>query len=127
MARGTVLVVDDDAAVVGVLAEILELEGYRAVAARGTEALRLAHELHPDVVLLDLVQPDIGGEELSHRLRGDPATAHIPLIAMSGHERLRGPVPLPVDDRLPKPFDIDALCATVARWVPGAPEKPPVP
>ena len=53
------LVVDDDAALVGVLAETLEMEGYRAVAARGVPAVRLARDAQPDVVLLDLVQPGI--------------------------------------------------------------------
>ena len=78
-------------------------------------APRLAQELRPDVILLDYAMPDIDGAELSRRLRADPTTAAIPIILMSAHPRAGRPR-LPVDAELPKPFDLEAMSAVVARW-----------
>jgi CheY-like chemotaxis protein len=50
-------------------------------AASGEESIRLARELQPDVVLLDLVLPGLNGTEVARRLRSDPATAHIRILA----------------------------------------------
>ncbi len=112
-----VLVVDDDAAIVDFLETALEDEGYQVRAAVGADALSLARILQPAVILLDINMPGMDGIEVSRRLRDNPATAPIPIIVMSAQDRLRttGPL-LPVNDRLPKPFDLAALYATVARW-----------
>ncbi len=112
-----VLVVDDDAAIVDFLETALEDEGYQVRAAVGADALSLARTLQPAVILLDINMPGMDGIEVSRRLRDNPATAPIPIIVMSAQDRLRttGPL-LPVNDRLPKPFDLAALYATVARW-----------
>jgi hypothetical protein len=57
------------------------------------------------------------GLEVSRRLRADPVTALIPIIAMSAQHNLDAAVArMPVNDRLPKPFDLDQLYDTVARW-----------
>ncbi len=83
----------------------------------GAAALPLARDLQPAVILLDINMPGMDGIEVSQRLRDDPATAHIPIIVMSAQDRLRATGPLmPVNDRLPKPFDLTVLYATVARW-----------
>ncbi len=112
-----VLVVDDDAAIVDFLETALEDEGYHVFATCGAAALQLAHDMQPAVILLDINMPGMDGIEVSQRLRDDPATAHIPIIVMSAQDRLRATGPLmPVNDRLPKPFEIAALYATVARW-----------
>lgn len=117
MAKGTILVVDDDPFIVEMLETALEEEGYHVLATVDGEALRLAHDLHPDLILLDINMPGMDGVEVSHRLRDDPATGDIPIIAMSAQSRLRATGPLmPVNDRLPKPFDLDRLYAAVARW-----------
>ena len=108
-----VLVVDDDVAIV----DLLEDEGYQVFATVGAAALPLARDLQPAVILLDINMPGMDGIEVSQRLRDDPATAHIPIIVMSAQDRLRATGPLmPVNDRLPKPFDLTVLYATVARW-----------
>ena len=112
-----VLVVDDDAAIVELLEMALEDEGYHVHATCGAAALQLAHDMQPAVILLDVNMPGMDGIEVSQRLRDDSATAHIPIIVMSAQDRLRATGPLmPVNDRLPKPFAIAALYATVARW-----------
>ena len=113
----TVLVVDDDPAVVGVVREMLEDRGDRVLAAVGAEALRLAREGHPAVILLDLAMPGMDGFMVARCLRRDPATAPIPIIAISGADRLWEAAPrLPADDLLAKPFHFGDLYALVDRW-----------
>ncbi|MCA1599967.1 MAG: response regulator, partial [Chloroflexi bacterium] len=113
----TVLVVDDDAAIAGMVREALEMDGYRVVRAVDGESVRVALVEQPRVVLLDINMPGMDGPEVARRLRADPATAHIPIVVMSSQVTRDGvPPEMPHDDRLPKPFALDALFATVARW-----------
>ncbi len=117
MAKGTILVVDDDPFIVEFLETALEDEGYLVLATFNGGALPLARDSHPDVILLDIMMPGMDGVEVSRRLRADPVTAGIPIIVMSAQDRLRTTSALmQIDDRLPKPFDLDRLYATVARW-----------
>ncbi len=111
----TVLVVEDDAEIIAFVEMALEDAGYRVATAVGAAALPLAHSLHPDVILLDLQMPEMGGDEVSRRLRADPATAAIPIVVMSAHAAVAAAT-LPVDDQLPKPFRLEQLYRTVARW-----------
>ena len=117
MSDSTVLVVDDDPTIVCFLREALEDEGYEVVTAVDGAALPVAHDLHPSVILLDAAMPGMDGLEVSRRLRADPVTALIPIIAMSAQHNLEAAVArMPVNDRLPKPFELDQLYDTVARW-----------
>jgi CheY-like chemotaxis protein len=118
MSVHTVLVVDDDSDIVNFLEAALQGRGYKVLIAVDGGALDVAQEGQPDVILLDLLMPGMDGVEVSRRLREDPATASIPIVLMSANERIRVPLTaLDVDDRLPKPFELDDLYATVARWV----------
>lgn len=116
MAKGCVLVADDDPAIVGVLTSALEDEGYRVVTTMGADTLRLAIILRPDVVLLDISMPGMDGVEVCQRLHQNPATAHIPVILMTARHDLsalaRG---AKADSALTKPFDLEELYATVER------------
>lgn len=79
-----VLIAEDDADNREGYAEYLAGLGYRvAQAATGEDALAWARQLMPDVVLLDLALPGIDGWEVARRLKGDPSTAAIRLIALS--------------------------------------------
>ncbi|HTD78291.1 MAG TPA: response regulator, partial [Chloroflexota bacterium] len=92
-------------------------QGYTVLCAVDGAALGVARERQPDVILLDILMPGMDGVEVSQRLRADPATARIPIIAMSAQERLHATSSLmPVNDRLPKPFELTGLYTTVARW-----------
>ncbi len=115
---GTVLVVDDDIAIAGMIREVLEMEGHRVLHAVDGESLRIALIEQPHLILLDINMPGMDGPEVSRRLRAEPATTHIPIVVMSSHVA-RGTIPpeMPHDDRLSKPFALDVLVATVARWV----------
>jgi putative two-component system response regulator len=76
----TILVVDDELINIKILAEVLKGDYHVVFATSGQEAVRLAGELKPDVILLDVVMPDLDGYSVCERLRQDPATAAIPVI-----------------------------------------------
>jgi CheY-like chemotaxis protein len=64
---------------------VLAKAGYRMVTANdGEEALRIAHDRVPDLILLDMMLPKLGGPEVLRALRKDPVTASIPVIVLSG-------------------------------------------
>jgi CheY-like chemotaxis protein len=115
--KATILVVDDDDAIVEVIRAALEDEGYRVLSAINGAALGLARDRQPNLILLDIMMPEMDGVEVSRRLRADPTTASIPIVAMSAHNRLRATGDaMAADDRLPKPFELGDLYAAVERW-----------
>jgi len=76
-----VLVVDDDPGIVKVIGIILSTHGHEVIKAHnGNEGLELAGREKPDVILLDIMMPDIDGYEVIKRLKGNPDTAQIPVI-----------------------------------------------
>jgi PAS domain S-box-containing protein len=96
--------------------------GWRLVPAlQGRIGVELAREHRPDLVLLDLHLPDIGGEEVLRRLRADPRTAGIPVVIISADatrdslERLRA---AGADAYLTKPLDLDDFLATLETHLP---------
>ena len=81
-----VLVVDDYADARAMYAAWLRVSGYRVVqAASAVEALLLATQDPPEAILMDLSMPGIDGFEASRRLKADPRTSHIPILAISGY------------------------------------------
>jgi two-component system cell cycle response regulator DivK len=82
-----VLVVEDSEAIRHAFTLLLEEWGYTvAAAARGEDAIRIAAERAPDLVLLDLGLPDIPGEDVARRLKADEATRAIPIVALTGRD-----------------------------------------
>jgi PAS domain S-box-containing protein len=109
----TVLVVEDNLDAGQTLAEILELQGHHARVARdGRSGLKLAREMHPDVVLCDIGLPDIDGYEVARELRCDETLRGTRLVALSGYaqpedqQRARD---AGFDAHVAKPPDIDEL------------------
>ncbi|HZH99260.1 MAG TPA: ATP-binding protein, partial [Fimbriimonadaceae bacterium] len=88
----TVLVIDDDAAARDLLERFLASEGFRVVSAGGgEEGLRLARELHPDVITLDAIMPGMDGWTVLGNLKADPDVSHIPVVMLTMvHEKSLG-------------------------------------
>jgi CheY-like chemotaxis protein len=81
----TILLVDDNVHLQIAFKKVLSSSGYRVeLASDGEEALRLAHSVRPDVILLDMLLPKLGGVEVLRALKSDRTTATIPVIALSG-------------------------------------------
>ena len=84
-----IMVVDDDPDTVAILARHLQREGFAAVEAiSGAECLRLVHERHVDVILLDLMMPEMDGFQVCRALKQDPQTADIPVIMITARDDL---------------------------------------
>jgi PAS domain S-box-containing protein len=82
--RCLVLLAEDDEINIATTRDYLEARGYRVIAVRdGRQAIRRAREVRPDVVLMDVQMPNMDGLEATHRLKADPQTAQIPVIALT--------------------------------------------
>jgi CheY-like chemotaxis protein len=80
----TLLYVEDDEDSIYMLSNRLQREGFEVLVARnGREGLDLAHDQRPDLIILDLVLPEMDGFETARRLRASQATAGIPIVALS--------------------------------------------
>jgi DNA-binding response OmpR family regulator len=109
-----VLVVDDEPTIAEVVARYLERAGYEsATAGDGLEALRLAAERRPDLVVLDLMLPGIGGLEVLRRLRADGGPAVILLTAKGEQDDRVSGLRSGADDYVVKPFSPSELVARV--------------
>lgn len=109
-----VLAVDDEPGILRLINLELMSQGFRVITAEGgLEALRLEEEQRPDLVLLDIMMPDMGGLEVMRRLRERRDVAIILLTARgSDADKVRG-LELGADDYLAKPFSPDELSARV--------------
>jgi len=114
---GRVLLVEDERDVAELIRYNLVSEGYEVVmATNGTDALRLARESRPDVVLLDIMVPQLNGWEICLRLKRDPSLAGIAVIMVTGRvaegDKVLG-FELGADDYVTKPFSPRELVARV--------------
>lgn len=112
-----VLVVEDEDALATLLQYNLEKEGYQVtVAGEGEEALILAEEDTPDLVLVDWMLPKVSGIEVCRRLRGRQETANVPIIMLTARgeetDRVRG-LDTGADDYIVKPFSMTELFARI--------------
>lgn len=113
-----VLVVDDESSVRSLISNSLRDHGYRTVeAADGVDALRMARELRPDAVVLDIELPALDGTTILQSLRSHPDTQLVPIIGMSGYEID------PADERsftcfLQKPFSPSDVVFVLAQVAP---------
>jgi two-component system phosphate regulon response regulator PhoB len=112
-----VLVVEDEDALATLLHYNLDKEGYRvAVAGDGEEALIMANERAPDLVILDWMLPKVSGIEVCRRLRGRAETRNVPIIMLTARgeetDRIRG-LDTGADDYVVKPFSMVELTARV--------------
>jgi DNA-binding response OmpR family regulator len=112
-----ILIIDDDIDTLKLVGLMLERQGYEiAVASNGTLGLSKALEETPDLILLDVMMPDLDGYEVTRRLRADPALAHIPIIMFTAKTMVDDKVhgfESGVDDYLTKPTHPAELTAHV--------------
>jgi two-component system phosphate regulon response regulator PhoB len=115
----SILVVDDEADITSAVSWNLRREGYvTREASNGTEALALAaREPTPDLIILDVMMPDLSGVEVCRRLRSQPATAEIPILMLTAKDdeidRVVG-FEVGADDYMVKPFSMRELLLRVA-------------
>ena len=113
-----VLIIEDDDDARDSLAELLRLDDHQvSVASDGKEGVALAGSLAPDLVLIDIGLPDIDGYEVARRLRSNPATSRLRLIALTGYgtqEDRRSALAAGFDEHLAKPVELDSLKTLLA-------------
>jgi GAF domain-containing protein/DNA-binding response OmpR family regulator/anti-sigma regulatory factor (Ser/Thr protein kinase) len=113
----TVLVIDDDGAVRDLMARFLEKEGFRVVAAAGgEEGLRLAREVAPDVITLDVLMPGMDGWSVLAALKADAALADVPVVMLTMLDDRNLGYALGAADYLTKPIDRERLVAVLGRY-----------
>jgi len=112
-----VLVIDDDATARELIADHLKAEGFSVVtAAGGVEGLKLAKELRPTAITLDVMMPDLDGWSVLGALRQDPELADIPVIMITIVDEHRRGIALGAAGYLTKPIDRERLHRLVSRF-----------
>jgi two-component system phosphate regulon response regulator PhoB len=128
-----ILIVDDERDLASLLEFNLRQAGFEtAVAATGAEALAHLRRRVPDLVLLDLMLPDVSGTEVCRTVKSDPRTRHVPVVMLTARgeevDKVVG-FELGADDYVTKPFSVRELVlrvrAVLRRAAPAAPGRPP--
>jgi DNA-binding response OmpR family regulator len=113
----TVLIIDDDPTIRALLDTFLTDEGYVVFqAGDGKQAMLLACEHQPSVILLEGVLPELSGLEILRMLRAGGATRHIPVVMLNGRPPSGADEPRP-EIFIGKPFDLEVLLTHVNRMV----------
>lgn len=114
----TILIIDDNAHIRQMTTKMLEFEGYETLEAEnGQIGLELAKTAHPDLIVSDIIMPEMSGYGVLIELRRDSKTADIPFIfltAKASMDELRKGMEIGADDYLTKPFEIDELLSAIS-------------
>jgi CheY-like chemotaxis protein/anti-sigma regulatory factor (Ser/Thr protein kinase) len=122
----TVLVIDDDPAVRDLMMRFLDKQGYHGVhASSGADGLRLARELEPDVITLDVVMPDMTGWDVLDELKTDTALASIPVIMVTIVDQEALALASGASDYFVKPIDRDRLAVALGKYRVGSNQPQP--
>jgi excisionase family DNA binding protein len=109
-----ILVVDDDAELVELITDVLDKDGRFEVRSvnNGFDAGMMVKEYHPDLIVLDVMLPDINGKEVCQRVRSDPTMDDVKIICISGmveQDKIEDLRASGADDFMQKPFEVDSL------------------
>ncbi len=104
-----IIIVDDEASNRDIFTQFLKLEGFQVYSAvDGEDGLQKIEEIHPDLVLLDILMPRVGGYEVCSRIKYNPETLFLPVVMITAlrgsEEKIKG-VAIGADDFLSKPFN----------------------
>lgn len=124
MNKGHILVVEDNQDNYELVRTILELAGYDTFQAiTGRDGVDAARKQKPDLILMDMALPEMDGWDATQRIREDPETKHIPMVALTVHtlpiERKRA-LDAGVDAYISKPFDAAQFLQVVESTLKGA-------
>jgi excisionase family DNA binding protein len=114
------LIVDDDESLVELIRDAFEADGRFEVrvANNGFDAGMMVKEYHPDIIVLDVMLPDINGKEVCQRVRSDSSLDDVRIICISGmveQEKIADLKEAGADDFLQKPFDVEHLISRVCK------------
>jgi two-component system cell cycle response regulator DivK len=113
-----ILIVDDNRMILQALSDHLEALGYDTeVAASGIDALEILKHDKPDLIIMDIVMPEMSGIEVTKKIKADPQAKSIPVVAFTSQSN-RGQWDEIFDDYLVKPFGYDALYEIIQRFIP---------
>ncbi len=121
MANTRILIMEDDEDTQGMVRFLLEYKGYDVLVAKdGRHGLEIAQSEKPDLILLDLAMPEMDGLSVAHKLKGDPATKEIPVIAvtaytMSSDKRMA--LAAGCDGFIGKPMNVPEFIAEVEKFL----------
>jgi two-component system sensor histidine kinase/response regulator len=116
--RGTIVVIDDDPAVRDLTSRFLSKMGFHVVtAAGGAEGLRVAKEVQPFLITLDVMMPEMDGWRVLKEIKADPALAEIPVIMVTIVDNVPMGVELGASNYLMKPVNRDLLAVLVEHYV----------
>jgi len=113
----TLLIIDDNADIINYIKSNLERTFHIIQAENGLQGLQIAQKNQPDLIISDVMMPEVDGYQLTKLLKSDPETAHIPLIlltAKSSKQDMIEGLQIGADDYITKPFDSDELAARIA-------------
>jgi DNA-binding response OmpR family regulator len=117
VSNAIILVIDDDPTVGTMIQRLMaEGEAYVVTATTGAEGLRLATDLVPDLIVLDLKLPDLHGLEVLARLRDNPELTNIPIVVLTIDEQSRRSITFPISEYLVKPVALETLLEVVKRY-----------
>lgn len=118
----TILVVDDERPILSLLSEYLASKGFQVLTARdGQAGLEVALSAHPDLIVLDVMLPRLDGYAVARALKGDPATAAIPIIIFSTRSSSADQAAFKAagaELHVLKPFDPEQLLAKILELLP---------
>ena len=116
-----VLIIEDHPSTSEMLSNVLELEGIEAISAYdGNSGIEKAESKKPDLILLDIMMPEMSGFEVCQKLKQDPATSKIPIIIVSvrtEEENIQKGLSLGANEYVPKPFDPFKLVELVKKYL----------
>jgi CheY-like chemotaxis protein len=119
-----ILVIEDEVFIRENLIELLEIEGFQAIGAEnGNQGVQFAKEHQPDLILCDVMMPELDGYGVLGALRADPATKTIPfmfLTASADRSNLQKIREMGMNDYILKPFNVDKFLAAIAARLNGS-------